>query len=394
MLIKIYLIMKKPLLDRFNLSKEKLYFSVLFFFLIIAYFNLNSGYIESSDSHRFSRWADSLIEFKFNVIDFYKIEKSDHRPHLFFFTVPVLLISLCKVIFLNYWQLAFLILNLVFIYFSIIYFTKSLLLIGVRPNLIFISLPLIVLSVDVLVWPKYILSDSSYAFLVFLANYFIVKSIYKDKFLYKKISFIIFLLLASRPTSIPIIYAILFFMMIYKLQIFSLHRNILLLIFFLFFSTPVILGIFYQLIDLNFNQIPKVDFLTTMVKKGMIIHDRPETWVDIPDSFSDIIYIYFLRFVNFFNPYAETFSIVHILLNVLQIFLIILSILIWFISGNIIKSYNKIFLFVIILSFSVAAFHSFTLIDYDWRYRFPIILPLLTLFPLSLEIYARKSLVK
>jgi len=49
---------------------------------------------------------------------------------------------------------------------------------------------------------------------------------------------------------------------------------------------------------------------------------------------------------------------------------------------------------VIILSFSVAAFHSFTLIDYDWRYRFPLILPLLTLFPLSLEIYARKCLVK
>ncbi len=386
--------MNKPLLNRFNFSKKNLYFSVLFFFLIIAYYNLNSGYIESSDSHRFSRWADSLIELKFNVFDFYKIEKADHRPHLFFFTVPVLLISLCKVIFLNYWQLAFVILNLVFIYFALIYFIKSLLLIGVRPNLIFISLPAIVLSVDILIWPKYILSDSSYAFLVFLANYFIVKSIYKDKFLYKEISLIIFLLLASRPTSIPIIYAILFFIMIYKFQIFSVHKNILLFIIFLFFSTPIILSVFYQLIDFNLNHIPKVEFLTSMVKKGMIIHDRPETWVDVPNSFLDILYIYFLRFISFFNPYAETFSIVHILLNVFQTFLIILSILIWFTFGNIIKSFNKIFLFVIILSFSVAAFHSFTLIDYDWRYRFPLILPLLTLFPLSLEMYARKTLVK
>ena len=132
--------------------------------------------------------------------------------------------------------------------------------------------------------------------------------------------------------------------MIYKLHIFSVHKNILLFIFFLFFSTPIILSIFYQLIDLNFNQIPKVDFLTSMVKKGMIIHDRPETWVDVPDGFFDIIYIYFLRFVNFFNPYAETFSIVHILLNIFQTFLITLSILIWFIFGNVIKLYNKIFL--------------------------------------------------
>ena len=386
--------MKKYLLDRFNFSKKNLYFLVLFFFLIIAYYNLSSGYIESSDSHRFARWANSLIELKFNLMDFYKIEKAEHRPHLFFFTVPVLLISLCKVIFLNHWQLAFVILNLVFIYFSLIYFAKSLLLIGVRPILIFISLPVIVISVDILIWPKYILSDSSYAFLVFLANYFIVKSIYKDKLLYKEISFIIFLLLASRPTSIPIIFSILFFILIYKLQIFSVHKNILLFIFFLFFSTPLILGIFYQFIDSNFNQIPKVDFLTRMVKIGMIIHDRPETWVDVPDSFLDILYIYFLRFVNFFNPYAENFSIVHIILNIFHTFLIILSILIWFIFGNLIKSFNKIFLFVIILSFSVAAFHSFTLIDYDWRYRFPLILPLLTLFPLSLEIYVRKSLIK
>ena len=386
--------MNKSLLDRFNLNNRNLYFFVLIFFLIIAFYNLNSGYIESSDSHRFSRWANSLIELNFNLKEFYNIERADHRPHLFFFTTPVLLTSLCKVIFLNQWQIAFVILNLVFIYFSLIYYTKSLLLIGVRPIFIFISLPAIVMSVDILIWPKYILSDSSYAFLVFLANYFIIKSIFKDKFLYKEIFLIIFLLLASRPTSIPIIFAILFFIMIYKLHLLSVHKNILLFIFFLFFSIPIILGIFYQLIDLNFNQIPKINFLTSMVKKGMIIHDRPETWVGVPDSFLDILYIYFLRFVNFFNPYAETFSILHVLLNLFQTFLIILSILIWFIFGNLIKSFNQIFLFVIILSFSVAAFHSFTLIDYDWRYRFPLILPLLTLFPLSLEIYARKTLIK
>ena len=52
--------------------------------------------------------------------------------------------------------------------------------------------------------------------------------------------------------------------------------------------------------------------------------------------------------------------------------------------------YDKIFLFIILLSFSVAAFHSFILIDYDWRYRFPIILPLILLFPISLEIIVKK----
>ena len=41
------------------------------------------------------------------------------------------------------------------------------------------------------------------------------------------------------------------------------------------------------------------------------------------------------------------------------------------------------------ISISVAFFHSFTLIDYDWRYRFPIIIPLIMILPMSLEILLR-----
>ena len=127
-----------------------------------------------------------------------------------------------------------------------------------------------------------------------------------------------------------------------------------------------------------------------MVKNGMIIHDRPETWVNQPKNFIDTVYIYFLRLINFFNPYASTFSIVHIALNAIQIVLILFSVFIWFFFGGHIKIYDKIFLFILLLSFSVAAFHSFILIDYDWRYRFPIILPLILLFPISLEIIVKK----
>ena len=47
--------------------------------------------------------------------------------------------------------------------------------------------------------------------------------------------------------------------------------------------------------DINFNNIAKVNFLTSMVKSGMIIHDRPETWVSEPKNFIDVVYIYFLR---------------------------------------------------------------------------------------------------
>jgi len=382
--------MKNIFSTQWKFGNMLLYIAIIVCFLLIAYYHLNSGFSMSSDSERFSKWADDLIRLNFNFYDFFLIDKTGKRPHLLFTSVPVLLIALCKVMFVNEWQFAFLILNLSLVFFSLIFFVKCLLLIKVRPVLISLTLPLILISVDILIWPKFILSDMIYAFLVLLGAYFIIKGIINNKINYLELSIIIFLLFASRPSSIPVVFAIVFFIIISRFQIFLRQKNIILFILLTFISIPFILGLAYLFIEFNFNYIAKVDFLTGMVKNGMIIHDRPETWVNEPKNFIDVAYIYFLRLINFFNPYASTFSIVHIALNTIQIVLILFSIFIWSFFGGHIKIHDKVFLFILLLSFSVAAFHSFILIDYDWRYRFPIILPLILLFPISLEIIIKK----
>ncbi len=382
--------MKNIFSTQWKYGNMLLYIAIVVCFTLIAYYHLNSGYSMSTDSKRFSRWADDLIRLDFNLYEFFSIDINFNMPSLFFYSVPVVFIALCKVIFVNEWQFAFLILNLSFVFFSLIIFVKSLLLINVRPVLISLTLPLIVASVDILIWPKFILSDMIYAFLVLLSVYFIIKGIIKDKINYLELSIIIFLLLASRPSSISAVFAILSFIIISKFPIFMKQKNILLFILIIFISTPFLLGLVYLFIEFYFDNIAKVDFYTDMVKNGMIIHDRPETWVNQPKNFIDIVYIYFLRLINFFNPFASTFSIVHIALNAIQSVSILVSVFIWFFFGGHIKIYDKIFLFILLLSFSVAAFHSSILIDYDWRYRFPIILPLILLLPISLEIIIKK----
>ena len=148
--------------------------------------------------------------------------------------------------------------------------------------------------------------------------------------------------------------------------------------------------ILFYFIELNYSENIQLSFLTEMVKSGMIIHDRPETWIAPPNAFIDILKIYFLRLVNFFNPYAESFSIIHIILNSFQFFLVLLSIITWILIGGNTKSIDRTILFILLLSFSIASFHTFTLIDYDWRYRFPTILPLIMILPLSMEIFLKK----
>lgn len=383
--------MREFLSTKFNLKEKYLYLLVFFVFIIVAFYHLNSGYYMSSDSYRFSRWADKLIELNFNFFDFYSIEKGDHRPHLFFFTIPVLSIALCKVFFVSEWQSAFLIINLLMILFSLIIFINSLLLVGVKPILIFFSFPLIIISADILTWPRYILSDTIYSFLVMLTVYFITKGIVKNKICFSELLLIIFLLLGSRPSSVPVVFVIIFFVLISNFQIFLKTKNILLFLLILIFFIPFIFSFLYLIINTNFDEIPNLKHIIEMVKNGIIIHDRPETWIDKPNNFLDIAFLYFLRFINFFNPYASTFSIFHIVLNLIQFFAILFSILIWFFVSSCLKIQNKLIFFILMLSIYVAAFHSFTIIDYDWRFRFPIILPLLMLFPISLSMFLHKD---
>jgi hypothetical protein len=134
------------------------------------------------------------------------------------------------------------------------------------------------------------------------------------------------------------------------------------------------------------SDVPQVLFLIEMVNAGIVIHDRPETWIGAPSSFFDLAYLYFVRFIFFFNPYAESFSSIHIILNTLQTLLILFSICLFLFSKEKIETMNKSVILILIISLSVAFFHSFTLIDYDWRYRFPIIVPLIMIFPISFEI--------
>ncbi len=364
--------------------------AILLCFSLIAYHHLSLGFSMSSDSQRFSRWADDLIRLDFNLFEFFSIDKASHRPSLLFFLIPVLLISLFKLIFINEWQFAFLLFNLTLIFFSFRIFVKSLLIINVRPVLILLTLPILTISVDLLVWPRFILSDTIYIFIVIFATQCMIKIIIKNEINYLLIILIIFLLLTTRPSSIPVILAIIFFVIIYKLKVFSIKRNIVLFLMGMTIFAPIFLTTAYHFIEFNYGGVPKIDFLTNMVKVGMIVHDRQDTWVEIPNNSIDILYIYFLRLVSFFNPYASTFSILHIILNMFQIAIILLSILAWSFFNTETKTQDKTFFFIIILSLFVATFHSFILIDYDWRYRFPIILPLLMLFPISAENIVKK----
>ena len=252
------------------------------------------------------------------------------------------------------------------------------------------AMPLLTLSFDLLLWPKYILTDTVFSFLIMFLVYFAIKSIVDDKIYYSYLIFFIILLLITRPSSLPYIFTVILFILFIKFHINFNPKIVISIFIFLFVLIPFCFAILFQLMEVFLSGTRKADYLIGMVKEGMIIRNRPETYLESPETFIDVFVLYFVRLIYFFSPYTKNFSLIHITLNTLQTFVVFGSIVIWSFFGKKNFSVNKTIGLILMISISVAAFHSFSLIDYDWRFRFPIIIPLLMLFPISLEIILRK----
>lgn len=384
--------MKKIFDSEWNCGHKILYLTIFLCSSLVAYYNFSKGFVMSSDSKLFSAWADDLIKLDFNLYLYYS--QSTHINPNYIYSIPVIVIALSKFFFGENWQNTFIIINLLLVFFSFIIFSKSLLIMKVRPLVISIGILILSLSVDLLVWPRYVLTDTIFSFLVVCLLYLIIKSIVKNQLDYLNFILIIILIFLTRPSSIAFILVAFFFIIICKFQINFTLKLISVCIVFLCIVTPFILALIYQLMETYLADNPRADFLIKMIKEGMIIHDRPETWVDSPKSFFDVVCLYYIRFLFFFSPYAKNFSIIHIFLNSLHFLVVILSISIWFVMHENNNQINKVLALILLIAFSVANFHSFTLIDYDWRYRYPIIMPLLILFPLSIEIVLRRIYLK
>lgn len=374
-------------------SKKFLYLSVfLTLFLIIAYL-LNKGpNYTSPDTSLHLKWAESLINLKFNFYDFFK-QNSFVTP-IYFYTIQIILVATTNFFFENNWYYFLFGLNLLFVFLSIMFFLKILLMIGIRPIIISFCVPLILISPDWMSLPSWILTDTIYSFLVMFLTYIITSSLIKENFSYYSIIFILVFMFFTRPSSPPIILAVTTFILFCKFKILIKPKLLLLLLVLFFLITPICFTIVHYLGNIYFSGNSTWLYWSKLADRGIVIWKRFETYTLPPTTFFEHFYFYFLRLISFFKPYANTFSKFHIIVNIIQLSYFVFSIYLWSILSGDNKVLDRLIIFILLLTICVSAFHSFILIDWDWRYRYPIILPLMLILPISIEILLRKYLKK
>ena len=370
--------------------------SIVFVCLILICFN--RGIILSPDSQIFNRWADILLAENFNIVAY--LGKNNYVSPPVFYLIPILLIAVFKLFLGDFWHQGFFVANLIFLGLAIFILVCLLRRAHVRMHLIVLILPLILLT-DFQLWPSYILSDMLFSFLLILNIYLLSRCIYRS-YLGAAIMFVslTFLCFArpSGPISLILIGSSL--VILYTLGLRSVIRLLFPSIAIIVVLTSLIFGCFFhgilEISEYGFYEFigenEQLSFLASYVKDGVVVVGRPDTSIEMDLSVIEIGKLFLLRFLYFFMPIASTYSTIHNLANLLLISIFCVATCLWiyltYHKSLFMKLSSDLCQLMYICSFIIfglAWFHGWIFIDWDWRYRFPTILPMLILFATAVE---------
>ncbi len=357
------------------------------FYLVLAWLlavNLLRPIQLSPDSHTYMAWADKLIELRLNWAAY--LAWNDFFTPAWFYLVPVTLLALLRTALPEAWAQGLLTINLTCVAFMLLAFWRCARLLGAAPWAVVIGLVCLAASTDLLVWPHYMLSDTLYAALVMGAVWHTLHRLvtHAPSHWGMVVAMLPWAVLAalSRPAAPAVIAALLTVpLLAWWAARWCRSGTVLLLA---LTAAAMLLAVSYAFFILvlpdawpALSNSRGYHFALAHVNEGGVIHDRPETYIGSPEGFGGVMKLYLLRLASFFSPYAAGFSTLHLAMNGLQGALLAVGFvaLVRQFSGLSVEQRTAaLFLFAVVGC--TAAYHAAILIDYDWRYRFPVVVPL------------------
>ena len=363
-----------------NRKSTALVSSCILTFTVIACSTLYKGPMFGGDTPQYIAWSDLLISNSFNLFEYYS-QNTFWTPS-YFYTTMVLMLSAIRTVFPETWQTVFLIFNLLSILtiFWCFFILRKNVTYSVWPLAI---APILFLMGDSMVWPSYVLTDTYFAALVMLGlSAVLLKGLSTRSYAFFFVSILIIL---SRPTS-PIVISSLLLLAILKRDnvYYLIYDNIKTVVF--FSVNLAALGFAFLISNPDITNEALTEFRLRAFA-GEVISDRPETWLTPSRDFIDLVFLFLKRFGSFFQIWVTNFSLIHNLINSFFVTFFILCSL-CFIFGRSIFCKSKLAKYQLMLFLFVllgALFHSATILDYDWRYRFPYVAPMALFSALTLE---------
>ncbi len=353
----------------------------------------------SPDSYTYIAWADRLIELRFNWAAY--LSWNDFEVPAWFYLVPVTVFALLRIAMAEAWVQGLLWVNLVCVCFSLLALWRCARLLGATHWALVMGMLSLAVSADMLLWPHYMLSDTMYAALVMAAVWHTVHLVVaRQRHGWRLMVALLpwaVLAIFSRPAAPAFVAALLSVpMLVWSASRWCRSGKAMLLT---LACAALALPVAYAFCILVLPDIwPALSasrgfqMALAHVNEGGVIHHRPETYIGAPHGLGGVMQLYLLRLASFFSPYAAGFSKLHLAINALQgaLLLIGLAGAVWR-FGDISAEKRAAVLFLLTVSGCTAGYHSAILIDYDWRYRFPVVVPLSVVAVLGWNLWLRGS---
>ena len=383
--------------------------AVMILFLIIGIVHvtyvLYKGPLIAPDTDDYLDWANYLITHNFNYLRLYfdNFSLESESSHILFMRFGfTTIVAFSKIILNSNWLYGILIFNLIMYLlaiYTILFFvwklTKDIL------TLVFCSV-ICLISNEMLLWVNYILTDTSFMSIVFLIL-FLTTNFLLDKENSSNLKLSIFglviLSLFWRPTALPIIVFI--FIILISKPLIRKFANIKVLILIAITSIPFIFIIssYYFLFNTHSQHITNIIGFSHWNFVSDRVYGFDNIFFNSPykNILSPALY-YIIKFITYFTFINQEFSVSHIVAN--SIFFIPVYSFSFFaiysffkkpiyVNNNLVIATFAITLFIM----SFGLFHTIIAhIDYDWRYRLPIIPVLIALS--SIGFYEFRRLLK
>jgi MFS family permease len=358
--------------------------------LVYAAFILQSGERISSDTKTYSKWADSLLATRFNYREFLTTEHFVVPPALYLGWITVVAVS--KLLLGSAWTKGIVFLNWLSAAALAYALTKAnsrftaSTLVGIAATLLFTT------SLDVLIFLPYVLSDvvfmglSSAVLLIglFLSSDTLFPGSWRLKMLFIGTA-IVAVACVFRPTAAPLVaYWSAGVFLTFRKQLTAAQAWAMLAMLAVV-AGVVIVGHAALMKDpatwTRAAQSGWIRLLSDESHKGIVVFGRPETYVAPPQEHLDFVKLTLAKLAYYFAPWVPGYSRFHVLAGAFFFLTVYaLSLVALFRSPR----WRLIWLLVIYVG-AFSLFHGLQQIDYDHRYRLPILPALIVLSALGLE---------
>ena len=346
---------------------------------------LLSGPVCSPDIVGFEKWSDGLIAAGFKPFTFLSGAEFQVPPVLYLGWVG--LVALAKLCFGQAWPWALAALNCLAVSWLVFLAGRLVWRLTASRAACAVAILLPFSCFAFWLWPPYLLSDSVFAALCLTLFYLVVKSLGGERA--RPALLIPALVLAGamlffRPTALP---AVLWLLAAPVFRLMAGWKRAdqagRLVPAFLALAACVLLAAAWLLPNLGRLGLAAPDSWPAIVEmrfqEGVVVRDRPDTYHAPPQSYADSLYLTLDKFRQYFAFWRSEFSTVH---NALNAAFFIPAYLLALAAVTPIRRKPPVSLAAFLsLAWIItyAVFQSAQYIDYDWRYRLPVLAPLVIL---------------